>query len=264
MTNWLTLSVLFVWLGLDHSTRGLCSILLRGRMRLPSQLLHECHQSCNCANSGKSQTAPDDRHFHYILLHFLQGLIYASSNHRCTLSTRRQCPSPAVPQPSYTASLCSTLTTVPTWSSRSTATWWSERVAVTDLPPPVNLEGCLREAEVKEPETRDDWLAGQQGAPATGWDLIWCTVFMTSSWASHAVLTTTTNQLELVTEKGWTKAFLLFWLTGKRTQSSAEFRLQNSETQTKRSVLERSSQNYFSKFTTHIYMHLNSPVAIRI
>lgn len=36
-------------------------------------------------------------------------------------------------------------------------------------------------------------------------------VFMTSSWTAHAVLTTTTNQLEQqATEKGWTKDFLMF------------------------------------------------------
>lgn len=121
--------------GLDHCTRGLCSILLRGRMCLPSELLHECHQSCYCANSGKSQIAPDDKHFHYHP-HFLWGLIYACYNHRCTLSTRRRCPSPAVPLHSSTASLYFTLTTAPMSSSRSTATWWSEPAAVTDCSSP--------------------------------------------------------------------------------------------------------------------------------
>lgn len=40
--------------GLDHCTRGLCSVLLPGRMRFSPQLLHECHQSCHCADSGKN------------------------------------------------------------------------------------------------------------------------------------------------------------------------------------------------------------------
>lgn len=127
--NW-HLPVVLLWSGLDHSTRGLCSVLLRGRMCLPSQLLHECHQSRYCANSGKSQTANAENMF--ALFHCLWGLIYASSNNRYTLSTQRRCPSPAVRPPSSMASRFSTLTTAPTSSSRSTATWWSEPVAATE------------------------------------------------------------------------------------------------------------------------------------
>lgn len=45
-----------VWLyrpGLDHSTRGLRSLLLRRRMCLSPQFLHERHQSRHRANTGK-------------------------------------------------------------------------------------------------------------------------------------------------------------------------------------------------------------------
>lgn len=164
--------VLLLWSGLDHSTRGLRSVLLRGRMCLPSQLLHECHQSCYCANSGKSQTAPDDRHFHYNL-HFLRGIVYASSNHRCTLSTLIRCPSPAVPQRSSMASQCSTLTTAPTSFSRSTATWWSEPVAVTNRSCPLLWARQIRRRDVLKKVgsewTRDkemiDWLVTRELLP---------------------------------------------------------------------------------------------------
>lgn len=163
--------VVLSWLGLDHSTRGLCSILLWGGVRLPSQLLYECHQSRYCTNSGRSRTVPDDRPF-YCRLHSPWQLIYASSNRRCTLSTRRRCPSPAVPPRSSMASQCFTLTTAPMSSSRSTATWWSEPVAVTDRSSSLLWvlqiqRDSLKKEEAEGPDTRDD------GLPVTEWALIW-------------------------------------------------------------------------------------------
>lgn len=79
--NW-HLPVVSLWPGLDHSPRGLCSVLLRGRMCLPSQLLHERHQSCHCSNSGKSQTADPDNTF--MLFHWFavnHGLIFWQQVH---------------------------------------------------------------------------------------------------------------------------------------------------------------------------------------
>lgn len=192
--------------GLDHRTRGLCSVLLRGRMCLPSELLHECHQSRYCADSGKSQTAPDDRRAH-CSHDFLWGLIYVSCNHRCILSTQTWCPSPAAPPHSFTASQCFTLTTAPMSSSKSTATWSSEPAAVTDRPIPPFINA----ANLEMNQRRDDWLLGHQGAHVADWAFICCPVFMTSSWASHMILTTTTAQSEpLVAKKGWTKEGLCF------------------------------------------------------
>lgn len=176
----------FICSGLDHSTRRLCGVLLWGGVRLPSQLVHECHQSCYCANSGKPQTVPDQRHFHFSL-RSLWGFICASSHCRCTLSTLRQCPSPAVLPLSSMVSQCSILTTALMSSSRSIATWWSEPVAATDCthalhfckPEQMRKEGRQKRSD----QTRQDWLAGHQGALDTDQALRWGSVFMTSSWA---------------------------------------------------------------------------------
>lgn len=125
-------------------------------------------------------------------------LIYASSDYRCTLSTRRRCPSPAVHQHSSMASQSFTSMTALMSFSRSTATWWSERVAATDrlytlfwalLTPRDASRRSQRQENTRKLCHREDLNLERY-------------FFVTSSEASYAVLTTTTNILELsVTDK---------------------------------------------------------------
>lgn len=46
--------------GLDHSTWGICCILLWRRMLIPTELIHECYKSCYCSNSGKYCKAQEE------------------------------------------------------------------------------------------------------------------------------------------------------------------------------------------------------------
>ena len=126
----------------------------------------------------------------------------SSTDLRCTLSTRRRCPSPAAPQRSSTASRCSTLTTAPTSSWKSTATWWSGRVAVTDhlSNPPYEFHkpgGKLIKRQRWRKQAEDDWL----GNPCHRMNFILgkCRPF-------------SINHYHIPTENGSTKDFILVWL----------------------------------------------------
>lgn len=149
--------------GLDHRPRGLRGVLLRGRMCLPSQLLHERHQSCHRANSGKSQTA--------VMTTGPFTTTSTSCEHWCT-------PLPstgALYQPGHGAKAVLRPHPAPRHLS---ALLWRQlqrhpqevpqhggqilRLPLTAATPPcefvTNLEGRWRKAEVNEPERR--WLTG--------------------------------------------------------------------------------------------------------
>lgn len=128
--------------------------------------------------------------------------------HRCTLSTQRWHPKPAVPRHSSMASPCSILMKPPMLSSRNTATWWSEPVAVTDcLCSLLRLVRIQRDAEERQ-NWRDDWLVTrellQQSELYSGGLFLWP--------AAEPVLTATTAQKELLVTKRDFMDFFIFFL----------------------------------------------------